>query len=192
MYLSGGDDDLLFGNFIADHLKGEERKRTYPLRVRQGIQLHRAIDQFTDQHAVVNQSKIRVREAFGKYAPVIVDVFYDHFLAANWMRYHPTPLPRFAQTTYEQLLERKEELPAGARHMLPYMVEHDWLTGYSVLEGIVRVMQGMSRRARFDSQMDKAPDLLRSAYPDFEAEFNGFFPELEAHAAAVRLQFPTT
>lgn len=189
MYLSGGDDDLLFGNFIADHLKGPERKRVYPLRVLQGIQLHRAIDQFTDQHAVVNQSKIRVRAQFGKYAPVIVDVFYDHFLAANWSRYHPTPLPHFAHTTYQQLLERMEELPAGAQHMLPYMVEHDWLTGYSVIEGIARVMKGMSRRARFDSQMDKAPDLLRSAYASFETEFNHFFPELEAHAAAVRHQF---
>ena len=192
MYLSGGDADLLFGNFIADHLKGEERKRAYPLRVRQGIQLHRAIDQFTDQHGVVNQSKIRVRERFGKYAPVIVDVFYDHFLAANWSRYHPTPLPRFAQTTYQQLLQRTEELPAGARHMLPYMVEHDWLTGYSVIEGIARVMNGMSRRARFDSQMDKAPDLLRTAYDAFTSEFNQFFPELEAHAAAVRDQFQTS
>ena len=79
LYLSGNNADLLLGNFIADHLKGADRKRIYPEAIKRGIALHRRIDTFTDAHPVVAESKVRVREQFGKYAPVIVDVFYDHF-----------------------------------------------------------------------------------------------------------------
>lgn len=183
LYLSGDNADLLLGNFIADHLKGADRRRDYPLSIRQGIALHRSIDTFTDAHAVVAESKTRVRAQFGKYAPVIVDVFYDHFLAANWQRYHDKPLPEYAKQTYDLLQHRFDELPAGAQHMLPFMRQHDWLSGYAHLAGIERVMGGMSRRSKFESRMHEAPALLVSAYPAFEAEFNRFFPDLQAHVA---------
>jgi len=186
LYLSGHTSDLMLGNFIADHLKGADRKRLYSQNVQAGIALHRSIDTFTDAHPVVTESKVRVRQQFGKYAPVIVDVFYDHFLAANWPNYHPLPLATYAANTYAYLQSRFEELPAGAQHMLPYMTQHDWLTGYAQLDGIQRVMGGMSRRSKFDSRMHEAPALLASAYADFEAEFNRFFPDLEAHVAAFR------
>lgn len=181
LYLSGNNADLLLGNFIADHLKGADRKRLYPETIKRGIALHRRIDTFTDAHPVVAESKVRVREQFGKYAPVIVDVFYDHFLAANWQNYHEKPLLEYAQQTYTLLQNRFHELPAGAQHMLPYMIQHDWLSGYAHLAGIQRVMGGMSRRSKFDSRMHEAPALLESAYPAFETEFKRFFPELEAH-----------
>jgi acyl carrier protein phosphodiesterase len=183
LYLSGNDADLLLGNFIADHLKGEDRKRLYPEAIKRGIALHRRIDAFTDGHPVVTESKMRVRSSFGKYAPVIVDVFYDHFLAANWERYHAMPLPIYAQQTYDLLQSRFEELPSGAQHMLPFMRQHDWLSGYAHMTGIQRVMGGMSRRSKFESRMHEAPTLLALQYAAFEAEFNRFFPELEAHVA---------
>ena len=183
LYLSGNNADLLLGNFIADHLKGEDRKRHYPQSIKQGIQLHRSIDTYTDAHTVVAESKNRVRAQFGKYAPVIVDVFYDHFLAANWQQYHEKPLQEYAQQTYSLLQNRFDELPAGAQYMLPHMRQHDWLSGYAHIAGIERVMSGMSRRSRFESRMHEAPALLESAYPAFEAEFNRFFPDLQAHVA---------
>lgn len=186
LYLSGNDADLLLGNFIADHLKGADRKRLYPDSIQAGIALHRSIDTFTDAHPVVTESKQRVRVDFGKYAPVIVDVFYDHFLAANWGQYHPLPLTIYAQQTYALLQNRFDELPAGAQHMLPYMREHDWLSGYAHMGGIQRVMGGMSRRSKFESRMHEAPALLEQAYTAFEAEFNRFFPDLEAHVAAFK------
>lgn len=190
LYLSGNDPELLLGNFIADHLKGADRKRLYPEAVQRGIALHRSIDAFTDAHEIVAQSKQRVRNEFGKYAPVIVDVFYDHFLAANWQQYHPLPLAQYAQNTYAYLQERFADLPAGAQYMLPFMQQHDWLTGYAQLAGIERVMGGMSRRSKFDSRMHEAPALLQSAYPAFEQEFLAFFPELEGHVAGFLAQNP--
>lgn len=163
---------------MADHLKGAERHLPQPEGIRKGIALHRHIDQFTDNHAVVAQSKVRVREQFGKYAPVIVDVFYDHFLAARWESYHHESLATFSQNAYRLLQAHEHRLPQGARHMLPYMVRYDWLNGYAVLPGLQRVMEGMSRRSRFASGMEKAPDFLQEHYEAFGTEFELFFPQL--------------
>lgn len=170
---------MLFGNFIADHLKGPDRQLPFDQLIRQGIALHRHIDRYTDTHNIVAQSKARVRPQFGKYAPVIVDVFYDHFLAIGWSNFHNLPLPEFSKQVYALLQARQNEMPASAQHMLPFMVQHDWLTNYARPLGIRRVMQGMSRRTRFVSGMDKAPDLLFEEYDAFKAEFEAFFPELE-------------
>ncbi len=181
LYLSGDDTELLLGNFMADHLKGPERHQPQPVGIRKGIALHRHIDHFTDNHAVVAQSKARVREQFGKYAPVIVDVFYDHFLAARWQNYHHEPLALFSQNTYQLLQAHVHLLPQGARHMLPYMVRYDWLNGYAGIPGLQRVMEGMSRRARFASGMEKAPAYLQAHYEAFGEEFENFFPALQQH-----------
>lgn len=179
LYLSGDDTALLLGNFMADHLKGPERHQLQPPGVQKGIALHRHIDHFTDTHPVVEQSKARVRSQFGKYAPVIVDVFYDHFLATDWQKYHPEPLPKFTHKTYALLQAHEQQLPQGARHMLPYMIRHDWLNGYALMPGLQRVMEGMSRRSRFDSGMEKAPAFLQLHYQAFGEEFNAFFPALQ-------------
>jgi len=48
-YLSGKNEDLLLGNFMTDFLQKKE-ERNYKDIVLLGIQLHRAIDTFTDQH----------------------------------------------------------------------------------------------------------------------------------------------
>ena len=179
LYLSGNDTELLLGNFMADHLKGPERHLPQPLGIQKGIALHRHIDHFTDSHDVVAQSKARVREQFGKYAPVIVDVFYDHFLAARWSEYHHQSLVQFTQNTYQLLQDHQHRLPEGARHMLPYMIRHDWLNGYALMPGLQRVMEGMSRRSRFASGMEKAPAFLEQHYDWFGDEFESFFPSLQ-------------
>lgn len=179
LYLSGTDTELLLGNFMADHLKGPERHQPQPLGIQKGIALHRHIDYFTDNHAVVAESKARVREQFGKYAPVIVDVFYDHFLAARWEVYHHESLAVFTQKSYQLLQTHEHRLPQGARHMLPYMIKYDWLNGYAVIPGLQRVMEGMSRRSRFASGMEKAPAFLEAHYEAFGVEFERFFPELQ-------------
>lgn len=184
LYLSGNDTEVILGNFMADHLKGSERHQQRAEGIQKGIALHRHIDHYTDSHPIVAQSKGRVREAFGKYAPVIVDVFYDHFLAARWETYHPEPLDQFTQNAYHLLQKHAHHLPAGAQHMLPYMVKHDWLNGYAVIPGLQRVMEGMSRRSSFASGMENAPAFLEAHYHAFGNEFALFFPELRQSTEA--------
>src|SRR5690606_17104395 len=99
VYLSGDNPKIMVGNFIGDFVKGGRLSERFEKDIARGIELHRAIDDFTDSHAVVLKSKERLRPKYRHYSPVIVDMFYDHILARHWNDYHPQSLPAFAEET---------------------------------------------------------------------------------------------
>lgn len=181
-YLSGDDKKLLLGNFIADFVKGRSALAMFDDDVKNGIYLHRAIDAFTDTHPVVSQSKNRLRAKYRHYAGVIVDVFYDHFLATDWPQWHDMPLNEFAKNTYRTIASFDSILPENVKSFLPYMVRGDWLTNYARVEGIGRTLTGMSRRTPYTSHMDEAMNELIRYKKEFQTEFREFFPELKHHA----------
>jgi acyl carrier protein phosphodiesterase len=177
IYLSGDDWQLMIGNFIADFVKGR-KKDDYPPAIKRGIELHRAIDDFTDHHAVTLRSKKRLQPKYGKYAGVIVDLYYDHFLAALFSEYHPVPLQKFSQETYDTLMKNEKVLPAEVHYFLPFMIERNWLLNYATLEGIGRALTGLSKRVSFENKMDESIHDLRERYDDFQNDFREFFPLL--------------
>ncbi|SNT04701.1 Acyl carrier protein phosphodiesterase [Ekhidna lutea] len=182
LYLSGADKELLVGNFIGDFVKGSQMDE-YTDGIQKGIRLHRAIDFYTDNHDTVLQSKIRLREKFRHYAPVIVDVFYDHFLARDWGQFSDTPLKEYTESFYETMSDYHETVPKGVVHMLSFMAQDNWLYNYQFIEGIDRALTGMSRRTKYENKMDEASKALKNHYEDFEKEFHQFFPELEEFVA---------
>jgi acyl carrier protein phosphodiesterase len=184
LYLSGDDTELLIGNYIADAVKGSEFKK-YPEGVQRGILLHRSIDTFTDTHPVVDTSKQRLRPRYRKYAPVIVDIYYDHFLAVEWQRWHHQPLHDFSSAVYAILEQHRELLPFHSQRFLHYMRQYDILAAYSNIGGIQQVFNGMASRTTFESGMDNAVEELQSHYENFAAEFNLFFPDLREHVENV-------
>ncbi|MDO7873621.1 acyl carrier protein phosphodiesterase [Hymenobacter sp. ASUV-10] len=170
---------LLVGQFIADSVPGRQFE-SYPPAVQAGIRLHRAIDTFTDQHPVVRRSTQRLREAgYGKYAGVVSDIFLDHFLAHNFREYSPESLPAFTQRIYALLKTQQALMPEHAQRTLHYMALHDWLSGYALLAGINRALNGLSQRARPGSGMETAGEELQRKYAAYEADFREFFPELQ-------------
>ncbi len=181
IYLSFDDEDLTIGNFIADSVKGDGSDK-YNARIQSGISLHRSIDYFTDHHPIVSKSKSVLFEKYRHYSAVLIDIFYDHFLAESWNNWHNEPLNQFAKRHYTFFNGRKSELPKPVQHMLPYMAQHDWLTNYQYFEGMQRVLNGMSRRASFQSKMEKAVEDLREHHELFGSHFNAFFPELIQHS----------
>jgi acyl carrier protein phosphodiesterase len=180
VHLSGKNPDIMLGNFMGDFIKGRAYLQLYNADIIKGVELHRSIDEFTDSHATVTESKNRLRPKYRHYSGVIVDVFYDHFLAANWDRFHSQPLEQFAQQAYQTILDFKGVLPDELRHMMPYMINGNWLVNYRSLEGIHRSLSGMARRTPFQSRMEEAVIDLREHYKDFEKEFMEFFPQLDA------------
>ena len=180
-YLSGNSEDLLIGNFIADAVKGSAINE-YSGTIKHGILMHRSIDTFTDTHAVVHQSIERLRPNYHKYAGVLVDIFYDHFLAKNWNEHSTLELKTFTTKVYSVMQTNYALLPQRSQQMLPYMIRYDWLTNYAKLEGIQKVLIGMSRRTSFVSNMEKAIPDLEKDYDLFENEFRAFFPELVEHS----------
>jgi acyl carrier protein phosphodiesterase len=183
LYLSGDDPGIQIGNFIGDFVKGRNLTGRFPEAVVKGIQLHRAIDAYTDSHEVVAQSKNLLRPRYRHYAGVIVDLYYDHFLASRWSEFHTQPLSHYAQHAYTLIRENLSVLPEEVQYMFPYMVRGNWLVSYASVEGIGRALQGMARRTSFRSGMEEATAELREYYSEFETHFLTFIPQLSAHAS---------
>lgn len=181
IYLSFGDDEITIGNFIADSIRGNKYKHL-PERIQKGIFLHRKIDTYTDSHDIPKKSSRRLHKNYSHYSRVIVDIFYDHFLAKNWTRYSDLPLDVFVDRFYDLLEDNFEILPHGVQHMMPYMITDNWLYNYSNMEGIGRVLNGMNRRTKNKSKMNFAIHDLEENYEVFEKEFTAFFEELRAYS----------
>jgi len=179
LYLSGDDPEIMVGNFIGDFVRGRNVYEQYQYKIALGIELHRMIDEFTDRHEIVLASKKRLRTKYRHYSPVIVDVFYDHFLAMHWPSLHPQPLNEFAAYAYRQIENYDSILPVRVTQMMPYMVRGNWLVNYSKTEGIHRALTGMSRRTPYESRMEEAVRDLERYYDEFDQEFSAFFPELK-------------
>lgn len=180
IYLSGNDTDLRIGNFIADSVRGKDFSM-FPKRVAQGIILHRHIDTFTDSHPVVRLSKDLIRSEYGHWSSVIVDLYYDHFLAANWSDFHETPLDHYVDHFYQDLTENYQLLPQKVKNFLPYMVEQNWLLNYATVEGISTIFNQMNHRTKNRSKMNFAPIELVKFYDEIERHFRDFFTDLQLH-----------
>lgn len=179
IYLSGENPQVQLGNFLADMVKPKDRD-LYSIDFQRGIELHLAIDEFTDHHEVVRESKKLLWDKYRHYSAVVVDIFYDHFLALQWDQYAQTPLRLFVNKFYELMHAEFPRLPEGGQRILPFMEAQDWLYNYQYTSGIHRVLQGMSRRASFKSKMEDGVEDLNLHYEEFQNHFNLFFPELES------------
>lgn len=177
IYLSFDDEEIALGNFIADSIRGNKIDHL-PSRIQKGVILHREIDTYTDSHTIPKISSKRLHKNYSHYSRVIVDIYYDHFLAKNWKHYSDTPLKIFVDNFYDLLEDNYTILPTGVQRMMPYMISDDWLYNYSKMEGIDRVLQGMDRRTKNRSKMNFAILDLEEHYSDFEREFTSFFNEL--------------
>ncbi|HNS16889.1 MAG TPA: ACP phosphodiesterase [Bacteroidales bacterium] len=180
-FLSGERPDILVGNFIADHIPGNAFDH-YREEIVQGIQLHRRIDSFTDHHPVYLRSKRRLYRNQHKYAGVVADMFYDHFLATGWSAYSFQDLTEFTARSYAILMQNFDILPARTKRILPYMMEDDWLASYANLDFLQQSLRGMAIRTPYRSGMEKAVSDLRDHYDSFRDEFREFFPELILYA----------
>ncbi len=185
IYLSGDEEEVIIGNFIADGIKGKKYVN-YPLAIQKGILLHRGIDSFTDQHPIVKKSTARLHKNYGHYSGVIVDILYDHFLAKNWHKYHSLPLDEYVENFYQLLRINFDILPARIKQMMPYMVADNWLLSYATIPGISKILAQMNRRTKNISKMNLAVSELEEYYPEFEEEFTSFFAEIIEFASQKR------
>lgn len=177
IYLSRENELLTIGNFAADGIRGK-RFTKYPEAMQAGIVLHRFIDSFTDAHPKFRQSTKRLHTAYGHYSGVIVDIFYDHFLAKNWKQYSEIPLDEYIQDFYKSLNNNIGILPERFQKLTPFMIEDNWLLSYASVEGIQKVLNGMNRRTNGRSKMNEATKELELFYSEFETDFTNFFEEL--------------
>lgn len=182
IYLSGNNEFIKIGNFMADGIRGKQFEN-YSKEIQKGILLHRAIDTFTDAHPIFRESTKRLHEHYHHYAGVIVDIFYDHFLAKNWKNYSDEDLDNYVADFYQSLHNNYDLLSDKTQKMLPYMEKQNWLLSYQSIEGIHQILTQMDRRTQNTSNMRFASEELQEYYSEFEQEFSSFFEEIKSYCA---------
>jgi acyl carrier protein phosphodiesterase len=188
IYLSGDNDLLKIGNFMADSIRGHQYE-AYPTEIRKGILLHRSIDSFTDMHPIYRQSKHRLHEKYGHYSGVIMDIFYDHFLAKNWNNYSEEKLEDYAENFYNLIKNNYEILTERVKGMIPYMIGRNWLVSYASIEGLEMILFQMDHRTKNRVAMHESIVELQQFYAEFETEFQLFFDELQQHCQEKLAEF---
>jgi acyl carrier protein phosphodiesterase len=187
--LSHECDEAILGALLGDFVKGPLAD-DMPTAIRDGIRLHRSIDRYTDAHPVVLSSRGLISDTRRRFAPIMVDIFYDHFLARHWNDYCDVPLPRFAQRVYDVLRSHHAAVPERLRAVATRMAAYDWLNAYASIAGMQAAVDGIAlrlRRFRRAAVLHGGGEELSRHYPVFERDFRLFFPQLQRHVTAYRL-----
>lgn len=182
IYLSGDSDLIKIGNFMADGVRGNKHLELHS-EIQKGVVLHRTIDTFTDAHPVFRQSTKRLHANYHHFSGVIVDVFYDHFLAKNWSLYSDEKLEDYVANFYNSLNTNHDLLTEKAQMMKPYMIEQNWLLSYQTIDGIEKILSQMDNRIKRESNMRFSVQELRLFYKEFEDDFTIFFDDLQIHSS---------
>lgn len=176
-HLSSGNPNILIGNLIADSVKGK-KKFDFSSSIRLGIDLHRKIDEYTDSHPVFKKSVEVIYPEKQRFSGVVMDIFYDHFLARNWSVFSTVPLDEYTVNVYRILGNDFQILPARVKRLLPYMIAQNWMNSYANFKDLSRVFYGMDRRTQFRSGMSDSVDLLKKHYSELEQHFFSFYPQI--------------
>lgn len=183
--LAGPESLDIAANLMGDFVRGRLGER-FPPRVTAGIRLHRAVDAYTDRHPVHRHSRERLEPPFRRFAPILVDIYYDHFLARHFQRFHEKPLEHFATGVYDALEQHRDLLPERLRRITPVWRRRDLLTAYADPAVIDEVLESLSGRLSRDNPVHRGGGPLREHYEGFEVDFLAFFPDLLAFARGER------
>lgn len=189
LYLAGPEPEALLGALMGDFVKGPLANR-YPTPLTLGLALHRRIDTFTDTHPRVAASRARVSAARRRFAGIMVDLFYDHFLARNWADYAAEPLHQFTRHVYGLLQLHHARLPERLQSVARRMAEQDWLASYRHITAIHEALDRISRRLKRENRLEGAGAELEANYAALEADFRAFFPDVVGFVRDVSGRMP--
>ena len=181
LYLSEPSEDAWLGSLLGDFVKGPMDGR-YSADITRGIVLHRKIDTFTDAHPVVLQSKSRISTQRRRYAGIMIDMFYDHFLAKYWHEFHAQPLGAFTARIYAILERRHAILPERLQQMAPKMAQWHWLESYADTGSIRTALDRLGQRLTRENRLLDSADELTEHYARLETDFREFLPQVREFA----------
>lgn len=177
LYLSYDNKNVMIGNFIADHVKGNKYSN-FRSEIQKGIIFHREIDSYTDSHEIIRKSKRRLNKRYRHYNSVIIDIFFDYFLAKNWNNYSEIPLDIYSKSVNSFFNKISNQLPLQSQQFIKYMTEYNILYNYQYKNGIQKVLNGMNYRTNGKSQMNLAIEDLEKFEVEFAKDFKIFFQDL--------------
>lgn len=181
LYFAEDSSESRVGNLMVDFVRGPVERQPYNGAVMRGMRSHVAVDRFTDGHDVVRESKALISPTRRRFAGIIVDVCYDHYLARHWSRFSDMTLSAFIERTYGSLSAYRGDMPPVLSRVIRHMVRNDWLQGYRETSGIGRALDGLSMRLRRPNTLAGSVEELEANYGEMEEQFLRFFPDLIRH-----------
>lgn len=195
-YLAGPVDSDRVGGVVGDFVKGllsPPPPALSPTLVA-GVALHRSIDSFADRHPAFQRSRARVSAARRRVAGIMVDMFYDHFLATHWDRLRGLAgldgdLSEFTAQTYRLIAAHGASLPPAFRPVFARMAADDWLAAYRDPATVALALDRMAvHRLRRPNPLAGAGEELWHDYAGFEEDCLAFLPDALEWVATVRLE----
>lgn len=184
LYLSEPQLDMRLGNLLGDAVRGPELE-AMSAAFKRGVQCHRIIDAYTDTHEVVRRSRHRLDSTYRRFSGVLVDVFFDHFLARDWEHHAPLSLESFNRGLAREIRAARIRLPSTGAWIVQRMILEERFLGYRSTAGIEqalkRISQRVERRFGRDVALGGAISLLDTCGEALKNDFNEFFPQLQAH-----------
>ena len=177
LLLDSGSDDALLGSLMGDFVKGDTAGR-FTAPVSDAILLHRKIDSFADAHMITRKSRNRISPLRRRFAGIIVDVCYDHFLSRHWRHFGTTDLKPFVDRVYAVLIKNRSLLPERLRRILPFMISQNLLGSYIHLEKVGDALDRIAGRLSRGGQFMRAITEIEANYDALEIDFLAFFPDL--------------
>lgn len=166
------------GNLLGDFCHGVDLD-LLPEGIRQGLHLHRAIDNFTDRSAEVAAAKAFFAPERRRFAGIAIDMLFDHFLIRHWSSFHPQPFALYKTQLYEKLAAELPHMPVTMQPTVSAMVQQDWFAAYADLRQLDMALDRVARRIRFANQFSGAATDIQAHYPALELLFLQFFPKLQ-------------
>ena len=189
LLLSEPTPEFRVGNLLPDLLT-REQIRQLPAHFLPGVRCHGLIDSFTDSHNAVRRSISRIEPPYRRYGGILVDVFYDHFLANDWSDYSEVSLEDFAREAYASIAACRHDLPPSIVPRLQLMTVENWLCSYREIAGVTHVLHRLGGRLRRPFDLGASVNFLERHKEDLYRDFKIFFPELIAHVASSQRAAP--
>lgn len=175
LYFAESTPESMMANLMGDYIKGPLALDWQP-RLRDGVMLHRKVDAFTDSHPIFLQASARLSPVRRRFAGIILDICFDHYLCRHWDRFCDQPLAQFIAHSYGLLRQYRGYMPEAMRYPVSKMIEQDWLSCYADAQQIPTVLDRVARRLRRPERMVGSGEEFVALYGELEEDFLSFFP----------------
>ena len=179
-HLAWPDEGLVLGGLEGDYVKGP-LNGALPQALERGIRLHRAVDAYTDGHPLIAQLRRDMPVNLRRYAGILIDLSFDHYLSRHWSHFSALSLADFNNAIYRTLTARESLLSEDAKRMSARMIEFDVLNLYlewdSVLATAARIGQRLKRHNPLVQNLDRE---FSPAQETLEKAFLNFYPQLQS------------
>lgn len=178
LHLASLANSSFLGNLMADFVRGTPEDQ-YSVPVAAGIRLHRRIDTLTDSHPLVREARQLFRPEYRRYAPITLDVVWDHFLSLHWSAFEPAvSLTDFTQHVRTVIEPQLAFTPVKFQELNEFMWPQRWLIRYQEVPYIGQVLAGMAKRRPRLAALRETNQDFTDNYQSLEEIFFRFYPQM--------------